>query len=242
MNLDILVFGAHPDDAEIGMGGTIALLADNGFKVGVVDLTRGEMSTRGDVNTRKKEAKRASKILGLKLRDNLELPDGRLEVVDEYIKMVIWQIRKYKPKLVFAPYKNDRHPDHIAASNLVKTAVFHSGVGKYDTSDENEQQEPHRPVKLYYYMQAFKFEPKFIVDISNYFDKKMKSVFAYKTQFYNPRSKEPNTFISDPKFTRYLESRSGFYGFQIGKDYGEPFYSEEEVELNLVEMLKRKNG
>jgi bacillithiol biosynthesis deacetylase BshB1 len=239
MDLDVLVFGAHPDDAEIGMGGTIALLTANGLKVGVIDLTRGEMGTRGDAKTRKRESDAASRILKLSIRENLELPDGRLEVVDEYIKMIIWQIRKYKPKIVFAPYLNDRHPDHIATSKLVKTAVFHSGVAKYDTSDENEKQDPHRPDRLYYYMQAFKFEPKFIIDITKYFEKKMKSIFAYKTQFYNPKSKEPDTFISDPKFVRYLESRSAFYGFQIGKEYGEPFYTEDEVEINIVDILKK---
>lgn len=238
MNLDVLVFGAHPDDVEIGMGGTIALLTANGLKVGVIDLTRGEMGTRGDAPTRNKEAKRASTILKLTLRENLELPDGRLKVEDEYIKKIVWQIRKYKPKIVFAPYENDRHPDHIATSKLVKTALFHSGVAKYDTSDEFKKHSAYRPERLFYYMQAFKFEPKFIVDISKYFGKKMKSVFAYKTQFFNPESKEPNTFISDPKFVNYLKARSAFYGFQIGKEYGEPFYTENEVELNLVDLLK----
>lgn len=238
MKLDSLIFAAHPDDAEIGMGGTIAKMVSGGLKVGIIDLTKAELSTRGNVVTRQLETDEASKILGLAVRDNLELPDGRLEINDDYLKLIIGKIRNYKPEIIFAPYKNDRHPDHIIVSQMIKKAYFLAGLANYNTSDADEKYEAYRPKKIFYFMQSYKFEPKFIVDISDFFDTKMKSVFAYKTQFYDPNSAEPNTYISDPKFVNYLDARSRFYGFQIGKQYGEPFYTEEEVELDLVNLVK----
>ncbi len=238
MELDVLVFAAHPDDAELAMGGTIAKLSANSINVGIADLSEGEMSTRGTVESRKKETRIASQILNLSARINLHMPDGRLKENDEYVDQVIVQIRKYKPKIIFAPYFNDRHPDHIGTSRIVKQAYFFSGVQKRETYYKDKLQEPFRPDKLFYYMQTFRFEPSFIVDISDYFETKMDSVKAYGSQFYNPDAKEPDTFISDPKFLGYLESRSRFYGFQIGKEYGEAFYSEEAVELNLMGLLR----
>lgn len=240
MKLDVLVFAAHPDDAEIGMGGTIAKLTGSGLKVGVIDLSQGELSTRGNVETRKKEASKAAEILKLSVRGNLNLPDGQLNPAQENIKAVVTQIRKYKPGIIFSLYKNDRHPDHIGVSKIVKDAWFLSGVQKYETKENGKLQPPFRPGKIFYYMLAYRFEPTFIVDMSNTFETKMKSIKAYKTQVFDPESGEPNTFISDPKFIKYLEARSRFYGFQIKKDYGEPFYSEESIELELVGMLKKR--
>lgn len=239
MKLDVLVFAAHPDDAEIGMGGTIAKLTGSGLNVGIIDLSQGELSTRGNVETRKNEASKAAEILKLSVRGNLNLPDGQLNPASENIKAVVTQIRKYKPGIIFSLYKNDRHPDHIGVSKIVKDAWFLSGVQKYETKENGKLQPPFRPGKIFYYMLAYRFEPTFIVDISNTFETKMKSIKAYKTQVYDPESGEPNTFISDPKFIKYLEARSRFYGFQIKKDYGEPFYSEESIELDLVGMLKK---
>ena len=238
MDMDVLVFAAHPDDAELAMGGTIAKLTANGIKVGIADLTEAEMSTRGNPESRKKETQIASQILNLSARINLHMPDGRLKADDEYVDQVISEIRKYKPKIIFAPYFNDRHPDHIGASRIVKYAYFFSGVSKRETSYKDEKQEAFRPDRLFYYMQSYKFEPTFIVDISTYFEPKMDAVKAYGSQFYNPDAPEPNTYISDPKFLGYLEARSKFYGFQIGKEYGEPFFSEEAVELNLMGLLR----
>jgi bacillithiol biosynthesis deacetylase BshB1 len=238
MELDVLVFAAHPDDAELAMGGTIAGLSANNANVGIVDLSEGEMSTRGTVETRKKEAQIASQHLNLSVRINLHMPDGRLTASEEHIDKVIAQIRKYKPKIIFAPYFNDRHPDHIGTSNIIKNAFFFSGLPRRETHYQDKPQEAYRPQKIFYYMQTYRFEPSFIVDISDYFETKMEAVKAYGSQFYNPDSEEPNTFISDPKFLGYLEARSKFYGFQIGKEYGEAFYSEEAVELNLMELLK----
>ncbi len=238
MHLDVLVFGAHPDDAELSMGGTIYKLTSNKLKVGIIDLTKGELGTRGTAETRQREAFQAAIILKVAVRENLQIPDGNIENNKENLVKIIMTIRKYKPKIIFAPYFNDRHPDHIDASQLIKRAMFSTGLSKLKTFDKEVSQEPYRPQKLYYFMQTYTFEPSFIVDISNEFDTKMKAVKAYETQFHNPKSTEPETFISRPVFINYVESRSHFYGFQIGKNYGEPFYCEEKIELDLVKMIK----
>ena len=237
MTLDVLVFAAHPDDAELAMGGTIARFANDGFNVGIVDLTRGEMGTRGNADTRQKEALEAAQILKTSIRENLLIPDGDIEISNDNIRKVVMLMRKYKPKIVFAPYFSDRHPDHISASKLIKRAMFVSGLEKINTSESEIAQHAYRPSKLFYYMQTYTFEPSFIVDISNFFETKMKSVWAYSTQFHNPESNEPETFISSPEFIDYIDARAKYYGFQIGKKFGEPFYCEEKIELNLNGML-----
>ena len=236
MNLDVIIFGAHPDDAELSMGGTVAKLTNTKYEVGIVDLTRGEMGTRGSALIRKKEAEEAAKILNVKFRENLSIPDGNIELRNENIKKVVKVIRKYKPAIIFAPYLNDRHPDHIDASALIKRAMFTSGLIKYKTTDNKKIQDAYRPSKLFFYMQTFTFEPTFIVDITDTFQQKMKSIFAYNTQVHSPgksKSNEPETFISTPEFIDYIEARAKTYGFQIGKKYGEPFFSETQIEMNL---------
>lgn len=237
MTLDVMVFAAHPDDAELAMGGTIARFADEGFNVGIVDLTRGEMGTRGSAETRQKEALEAAKILKTSIRENLLIPDSDIEITNDNIRKVVMLMRKFKPKIVFAPYFSDRHPDHINASKLIKRAMFVSGLEKIKTSESEIAQRAYRPAKLFYYMQTYTFEPSFIVDINNFFETKMKAVWAYSTQFHNPESDEPETFISSPEFIDYVDARAKFYGFQIGKKFGEPFYCDEKIELNLNGML-----
>ena len=237
MNLDVMVCAAHPDDAELSMGGTIARFTNDGFSVGIIDLTRGEMGTRGNAGIRQKEALEAAKILKTSIRENLLIPDGDIEISNGNVQKVVLPIRKYRPKIVFAPFYNDRHPDHIGASKLIKRAMFVSGLEKIKTSEGEITQRAYRPAKLFYYMQTYTFEPSFIVDISNFFETKMKSVWAYSTQFHNPESNEPETFISSPEFIDYVDARAKFYGFQIGKKFGEPFYCEEKIELNLNGML-----
>lgn len=239
MELDILVFAAHPDDAEISMGGTIAKLTSAGIKVGIIDLSKGEMGTRGSVDTRKSEAQKASAILNITQRENLGFKDGSLKFNEEYLHNIIRRIRKYRPRLVFAPYCNDRHPDHIGTSQLIKEAFFFSGLPKIVTEENDKIQNPYRPKKLFYYMQTYEFDPVFIVDISETFEVKMKSILAYSTQFHNPQSVEPETFISQPNFIKNLEARARVFGFKIGKDYGEPFYCEEKIELDLIHLLKK---
>lgn len=237
MNLDVLILAAHPDDAELSMGGTIAKLVKNNKKVGIIDMTRGEMGTRGTIETRAEEAAEASKILGLTYRENLDMIDGNVKFTQENLKKVVSAIRKHRPQIVFGPYNNDRHPDHIGAHQLVKEAMFFSGAAKFETISENAVQQNFRPERVFYYMQTYEFEPSFIIDISDTFDLKMKAVRAYSTQFFNPESSEPETFISSPRFIRYVEARAAVFGFQIGKDYGEPFYSEEKIELKLTSLF-----
>jgi len=232
MNLDVLVFAAHPDDAELAMGGTIAKLTKQNFKVGIIDVSRGELGTRGTPETRQKEAFQSAIILKTAVRENLSIPDGNIERNKENLCKLVMEIRKYKPKIIFAPYFNDRHPDHIDASLLVKQAMFSSGLAKFKSFDKEVFQDAYRPKKLFYYMQTYTFEPTFIVDITDTFEDKMKAVKAYSTQFHNPRSTEPETFISKPDFLNYIEARSRFYGFQIGKSFGEPFYCEERIEID----------
>lgn len=239
MNLDVIVFAAHPDDAELSMGGTIAKLTRNNFKVGIVDLTRGELGTRGTPEIRQKEAFQAAIILKIAIRDNLDIPDGNILENKENLLKIVMTIRRYKPKIIFAPYFNDRHPDHIDSARIIKRAMFQSGLNKIKTFDKEVAQEAFRPAHLYYYMQTYTFEPTFIVDISNSFEIKMKSIQSYSSQFHDPKSIEPETFISRPDFLKYVESRDGFYGFQIGKTYGEAFYSEEKIELDLTSFLKK---
>jgi len=236
MNLDVLVFAAHPDDAELSMGGTIARFTSQGLKVGVVDLTKAELSTRGNVITRAKETDAASKVLNLKVRENLGIKDGGISLSQDTLKKVVSLIRKYKPLLVFAPYFNDRHPDHIDASILIKRAVFSSGLEKFKTTISGKSQPHYRPKKIFYYMQTYIFEPSFIVDISEHFETKMKSVDAFQSQFHNPVAKD-DTFISKPEFLDYVKARAEFYGFQIRKKYGEPFYCEENIEYNFSDLL-----
>lgn len=241
MILDVLVFAAHPDDAELSMGGTIAKMCNAGLKVGVIDLTKGELGTRGSAETRKLESQNAAEILKLTIRENLGIKDGSLKSNDEYGRMIISKIRKYQPKIIFAPYFNDRHPDHIGASQLVKEAVFFSGLAKISTEENGRIQIPFRPQKLFYYMQTYEFKPAFVVDISETFETKMKAVRAYETQFHNPESNEPETFISQPNFLKFIEARALSFGFKIGKNYGEPFFCEEEIEFDLTNMLKKGN-
>lgn len=239
MNLDCLVFAAHPDDAELSMAGTIAKMTANNFKVGIVDFTKGELGTRGTPEIRQQEAHQSADILKMSVRENLLIPDGDIVDNKENLLKVIIAIRKYKPKIIFAPYFNDRHPDHIDVSRIVKKAMFQSGLPKIKTFDEKVAQDSFRPSHLFYYMQTYTFEPSFIIDISDTFETKMKAIKTYKSQFYNPDSAEPETFISRPDFINYIESRTRFYGFQINKSYGEPFYCEEKTELDLVSLLKK---
>lgn len=238
MNLDVLIFAAHPDDAELSMGGTIAKLINSGLKVGIVDLTRGELGTRGSAETRLKEAQKASEILNISHRENLSFKDGFINVQEKYLIKIVSRIRKYQPIIVFAPYFNDRHPDHIGCGLLIKEAMFFSGLPKIVTEDNEKIQSPYRPKKLFYYMQTYEFKPTFIIDISDTFEIKMEAIKAYETQFHKPNSVEPETFISQPNFLKYIEARAKVFGFKIGKDYGEPFFCEEEIEFDLIGFIK----
>jgi bacillithiol biosynthesis deacetylase BshB1 len=221
--LDILVLAAHPDDAELGCGGTIAKHTQLGYKVGVVDFTRGELGTRGTVETRDKEAKDSAAILGLTLRENLNFRDGFFQNDEEHQLAVARVIRKYRPDIILANAIYDRHPDHGKGAKLAVDACFIAGLVKVKTSDGEVEQSPWRPKAIYHYIQSQLIKPDFIVDISSFWTKKMDAVKAFKTQFYDPKSNEPETYISKPGFMMMLESRAQEFGHTIGVDYGEGF-------------------
>jgi len=235
--LDVLIFSAHPDDAELGCGGTLIKLANSGKKTGIIDLTKGELGTRGSVTLRRKEAEKASRILGIKIRQNIKLKDGNIQNTSVNRLKLIKIIRYYKPELIFLPYPKDRHPDHTHASVLVKESAFYSGLAKIRTIYNKEVQLYHRPAKLIYFMQTYTFEPSFIIDISNEFGKKMKAIECYASQFYNKKFKGTDTFISDKKFKDFIEARAKFYGFMIGTKYGEPFYMEEKLNIEPLNLF-----
>lgn len=225
MKLDILAVGAHPDDVELGCGATLAKEVSNGKKVGIIDLTRGELGTRGSAETRDEEAKEAAKILGVAMRTNMEFADGFFVNDKQHQIELIKQIRKYKPEVVICNAVEDRHIDHGKGSKLVSDACFLSGLLKIDTKCEDTDgwQEPWRPKAVYHYIQWKNLTPDIAVDVSKYMDKKMEAVLAYKTQFYNPNSKEPETPISSKNFTDSIEYRARDLGRLTGVAYAEGF-------------------
>ncbi len=224
MKLDILVLAAHPDDAELGAGGTIASHVAKGRKVGVVDFTRGELGTRGTPETRTAEAAESAKILGLAARENLGLADGFFRNDEIHQRKVIQAIRTYQPEIVLANAIYDRHSDHGRAAELAYDACFLSGLTKIETTDaQGKTQQVWRPKAFYHYIQSQFIKPDFIVDVSAYWPVKIEAIKAFKTQFFDPSSKEPQTYISTPQFLNMVESRGVEFGHAIGTTYGEGF-------------------
>jgi len=238
MKLDILVLAAHPDDAEISCGGTIAKHISLGFKVGVVDLTRGELGTRGSAEIRDEEAANSSKILGLTVRENLELRDGFFKNAPEDQLKVVKAIRTYQPEIILTNAVHDRHPDHGRASDLVYQSCFLSGLTKVVTQAEEEPQNAWRPKSVYHFIQSQYIKPDFVVDVSDFWEKKMESLRAFKSQFYDPQSKEPATFISNPGFMKLIEARGHELGYAIGAKYGEGFTVRNLIGVNNLFHLK----
>ncbi|MAR65078.1 MAG: bacillithiol biosynthesis deacetylase BshB1 [Flammeovirgaceae bacterium] len=237
MNVDILVIMAHPDDAELCCSGTILASINQGLTVGLVDLTRGELGTRGDEQIRLLESKNSSDLLELKFRDNLEFRDGFISDAENYINEIIKKIRKYSPKIIITNSKKDRHPDHENTSKIVKKACFLSGLVKYKTKLNNKNQQPHRPKLILYSIQNDYIEPDIIIDVSNFFSKKMESVKCFKSQFYDPESSEPNSFISSLEFLDFVESRSIEMGHKIGTKHGEGFTLDNPVSINSLSNI-----
>lgn len=221
MKLDILAFGAHPDDVEISAGGTLCAEAAKGKAVGIVDITLGEMGTRGTPAIRLDEAKRAAEIIGCKVRINLELPDCFFEINSETLHKVISTIRTYQPDIVLINAPHDRHPDHGKASKLVLEACFLAGLTKIESKDA--QLRPWRPSRVYHYMQFYQHPPDFIYDISDFLEQKLNCIKAHKSQFWDPHSNEPETLIASKHFYDNLAARASEYGLQSGFAYGEPF-------------------
>ncbi len=223
MKLDILAFAAHPDDVELSASGTLMRYVAEGKKVGIIDLTEGELGTRGTVETRYEEAADASKIMGLSARENLRMPDGFFEDNAENKRLIIEQIRKYQPEIVLANSISDRHPDHGRAGKLVEDACFLAGLRKIETSMEGQEQLPHRPRLVAHYIQDFYLEPSFVIDVTDYVDRKIEVIKSFKTQFYDPKSPEPSTPISGEEFFDFIKGRMLNMGRPSGMRYAEGF-------------------
>ncbi len=232
-NLDALFFAAHPDDVELSAGGTVIKLVKSGYKVGIVDLTQGELSTRGNLKSRAIETKNASKIMGIHSRENLKIADGNIENTEKNRKKIIEVVRKYRPKIVFAPYPKDRHPDHINASKLLTESFFYAGLEKIKTKYPS-----YRPEKNFYFAQHFDIPTSFIFDISDVYEEKLKAVMCYQTQFFTGETKGPQTYISGKSFSDNLEARCISWGFKIGVKYGEPFFTESDLKVTDETLFK----
>ena len=237
IKLDILAFGAHPDDIELGCGGTIAKEISLGKKVGVIDLTKGELGTRGSAEIREKEAEKAKEILGLSLRENLNFADGFFINDKAHQLKIIEIIRKYQPEIVLCNAIDDRHIDHPKGGKLVSDACFLSGLRKIETFNNQKLQQAWRPKVVYHYIQWKNITPDFVVDISNFIEIKMKAVKAYSSQFYNPNSKEPVSPITSKNFLDSVKYRAQDLGRLVGVDYAEGFTTERFVAVKSLDKL-----
>ncbi|MBC7615328.1 MAG: bacillithiol biosynthesis deacetylase BshB1 [Pedobacter sp.] len=238
MKLDMLVFAAHPDDAELGCSGTILKHIAEGKKIGIVDFTRGELGTRGTAATRDEEAKDSAAILGLHARENLRFKDGFFKNDEEHQLEVIKMVRKYQPEIILTNALHDRHSDHGRAGDLANDAIFLSGLIKIETRIDNVIQEAWRPRLVLQYIQDRYIEPDIIVDISDFIDQKTACIRAFKTQFDNPDSNEPQTYISSPQFLEAVIGRSREFGKSIGAKYGEGFTARKLLGVDSLFSLK----
>lgn len=224
MKINILAIAAHPDDVELSCAGTLIAHHKKGFTTGVIDLTAGEMGTRGTPQQREDEAKKAAEIMGLTIRENLNFPDSFFTHEKHYQLEIIKKIRQYQPDIVLANARYDRHPDHTRGASLVEEAFFKAGLKKLVTKDEEgNEQDSWRPKKLYHTIQSVSITPDFLMDISDAHETKMEAIKAYKSQFFDPNSQEPQTYISRPEFMNMIEARAMEYGHRIGVRYAEGF-------------------
>jgi len=230
MQLDILAFGVHPDDVELSCSGTLLASIHQGKKVGIVDLTRGELGTRGSAEIRDREAADAAKILGVHHRENLRMADGFFTHSEENIRKIIVVLRKFRPSVILANAVEDRHPDHGRSAKLVADAAFLAGLQKIETVDEDgNPQQAFRPTQVFHYIQDRVLTPDFVFDVTPFYEKKMESIRAYTTQFYSAESNEPSTYISSPQFLETVKGRDMMMGKKIGVLYGEGFITEKTV-------------
>jgi bacillithiol biosynthesis deacetylase BshB1 len=235
--LDILAFGAHPDDVELGCAGTLLGAVAEGKKVGVIDLTKGELGTRGTVEQRLKEAQMASQILGISVRENLGMADGFFENNKDHQLLIIQTIRRFQPSIIFCNAPEDRHPDHGRAAQLVEDAAFLAGLLKVETTYNGIAQSAWRPTQVFHYIQSRSLTPNFVVDISAQMDKKMESILAHSSQFYDPNSKEPETFISGTAFLEFVKGRAKELGQQIGVQYAEGFITKKMLGIASLDAI-----
>ena len=240
MKLDILAIGVHPDDVELSCSGTLMKHIDLGYKVGIVDLTKGELGTRGSAEIRLQEVEASSKIMGIHVRENLGFEDGFFTDDKAHQLELIKVIRRFQPSIVIANAKIDRHPDHGRSAELVVNAVFLAGLSKIETSFNGVSQAAFRPVSLYHFIQATHIEPDFVVDISAYFERKLDSVRAFKSQFYHVSESAvgPQTFISSPEFIEFVKARAVHYGVPVGVKYAEGFTVNRTIGVrNLMDLI-----
>jgi bacillithiol biosynthesis deacetylase BshB1 len=238
--LDILAFGAHPDDVELGCGGTLFAAVAEGKKIGIIDLTQGELGTRGTVAERLKEATLAGAMMGATIRENLGMKDGFFVNDQAHQMKIIEIIRKYQPEIILCNAPEDRHPDHGKGAKLVADAAFLSGLVKIQTKDKGIEQTAWKPKQVFHYIQSRNLQPNFVVDISAFMDKKMESILTHASQFYNPNSNEPNTFISSDSFLDFIKGRAKEFGQQIGVAYAEGFISEKMIGIQSFDGLIQK--
>jgi bacillithiol biosynthesis deacetylase BshB1 len=240
MKLDLLAFGVHPDDIELSCAGTLLVEKINRKKVGIIDLTLGELGTRGTAETRKEESEISAKILGVDVRENLEMADGFFKNDEENQLKIIKVLRKYRPEIILCNAPDDRHPDHGRSSELVNDATFLSGLIKIETQDdEGLPQDAWRPKYVFNYIQDLYFKPDFVVDISGVFDKKVEAIEAFATQFYTAKAndKEPQTYISSPEFLESVINRSKMFGKMIGVRHAEGFLSKKMIGIKSFDAL-----
>lgn len=238
MKLDVLAIGAHPDDVELGCSGALINEVKRGKKVGIVDLTQGELGTRGTIETRYQEAADAARIMGIHTRENLKFRDGFFVNDETHQLKLISAIRKYQPEIVIGNIMEDRHPDHGKAGSLIYDSCFLSGLRQVKTTDENgREQEKWRPKYLFHYIQDRFYEPDLIVDISDVWEQRMESIKAYKTQFHDPDSDEPQTYLSNPEFLDAITGRARLLGKRIGVQFAEGFISKKNIGIRNFDAL-----
>ena len=237
MKLDILAFGVHPDDVELGCAGTIMAAIDQGKKVGIVDLTRGELGTRGTPTTRTQEAAAAAKIMGVDVRENLDMADGFFANDEAHQRKIIALIRKYQPDIILANAPEDRHPDHGRSAKLVSDAAFLSGLRKIETMLDGTAQEAWRPAYTFHYIQDRFIQPSFVIDITKYMDRKIEAVLAYGTQFNSADTSEPQTYISSPQFLETVKARALMLGKRIGVGYAEGYITEKIIGFSNFDAI-----
>lgn len=236
--VDILAIGIHPDDVELSCAGTLLKHIAAGYTVGILDLTHGELGTRGSGELRLKEAAKAAKILGVQFRENLGLEDGFFKNDKEGQFKIIEKIRQYKPKIVICNAVADRHPDHGRASQLVSEACFYSGLAKIETAFEKEFQLPHRPKAVYHYIQDRQLKADLVVDVTPFIDKKIEAIMAFSSQFFDPNSKEPATPISSPDFMEMVKAKMRVFGRDIQVEFAEGFTVERTIGVEDLISLK----
>jgi bacillithiol biosynthesis deacetylase BshB1 len=237
MKLDILAFGVHPDDVELGCAGTIMAAIDQGKKVGIVDLTRGELGTRGTPTTRTQEAAAAAKIMGVDVRENLDMADGFFANDEAHQRKIIALIRKYQPDIILANAPEDRHPDHGRSAKLVSDAAFLSGLRKIETIHDGASQQAWRPAYTFHYIQDRFIQPSFVIDITKYMDRKIEAVLAYGTQFNSADTSEPQTYISSPQFLETVKARALMLGKRIGVGYAEGYITEKIIGFSNFDAI-----